>query len=125
MKLTIAIKCPCETYSRACCACVSMHCDECHDYSKFEQGKYCSNCGRPLKAELSRNYVPKREVIDEILSLIDDKIRYEVEIANSFISARHHKTLYQERINALNDMKLIINNQYRAELKKKYTEVEG
>ena len=62
MNITITTKCPCETYSRVCCACVSMHCDECHDYSKFKQGRYCSNCGRPLEAELSRNYVPKSEV---------------------------------------------------------------
>ena len=61
-------KCPCETDATACCACVSMHCDECHkpNQSKFVQGRFCSNCGRPLKAELTRLYVPKREV-DEIV----------------------------------------------------------
>ena len=60
--MMIKIKCPCETDARACCACVSMHCDECHNHSKFEQGRFCSNCGRPLKAELKRNYVPREEV---------------------------------------------------------------
>lgn len=55
-------KCPCETYATSCCACVSMHCDECHGHSKFVQGRFCSNCGRPLKAELTRLYVPKSEV---------------------------------------------------------------
>lgn len=59
----MAEKCTCETDVCACCACVSMHCDECHKptRSKFVQGRYCSNCGRPLKAELARNYVPKSE----------------------------------------------------------------
>ena len=57
-------KCPCETDANACCACVSMHCDECHkpNQSKFVKGRFCSNCGRPLKAELTRLYVPKSEV---------------------------------------------------------------
>ena len=57
-------KCPCETDANACCACVSMHCDECHkpNQSKFVQGRFCSNCGRPLKAKLTRLYVPKSEV---------------------------------------------------------------
>lgn len=62
MMIKIKIKCPCETDAHACCACVSMHCDECHGHSKFQQGSYCSNCGRPLKAELQRNYVPRAEV---------------------------------------------------------------
>ena len=61
----MAEKCPCETYVKSCCACVSMHCDECHGHSKFVQGRFCSNCGRPLKAELTRLYVPKSEV-DEV-----------------------------------------------------------
>ena len=65
---------------------------------------------------------PKSEVIDEILSLIDDKIRFEVEMYNGFHSLKNGKTLCQERVNALNDIKLIINHQFRAELKKKYTE---
>ena len=52
-------KCPCETYVNSCCACVSMHCEECHGHSKFVQGRFCSNCGRPLKAELTERYVPK------------------------------------------------------------------
>ena len=65
---------------------------------------------------------PKSEVIDEILSLIDDKIRFEVEMYNGFQSLKNGKTLCQERVNALNDIKLIINHQFRAELKKKYTE---
>ena len=64
----------------------------------------------------------KSEVIDEILSLIDDKIRFEVEVYNGFNSLNNGKTLCQERVNALNDLKLIINHQFRAELKKKYTE---
>lgn len=58
----MAEKCPCQTYVTSCCACVSMHCDECHGHSKFVQGRFCSNCGRPLKAELTRLYVPKSEV---------------------------------------------------------------
>ena len=62
MEITIETKCPCEADACACCACVSMHCDECHGHSKFQQGRYCSHCGRPLKAELQRNYVPKSEV---------------------------------------------------------------
>lgn len=64
METTIVVKCPCETDAEACCACVSMHCDECHkelNHSKFQQGRYCSNCGRPLKQELSRNYISKNE----------------------------------------------------------------
>lgn len=65
---------------------------------------------------------PKSEVIQDILSLIDNKIRYEVEIYNSFISARHSKTLCQERVNAMNDIKLIINHQFRYLPQKKYTE---
>ena len=60
--MNIKMKCPCETDVNACCACVSMHCDECHGHSKFRQGSYCSSCGRPLKAELRRNYVPRTEV---------------------------------------------------------------
>ena len=58
------ISCPCQTDIQACCACVSIHCDECHkpNRSKFVQGRFCSNCGRPLKAELTRAYVPKSEV---------------------------------------------------------------
>ena len=65
---------------------------------------------------------PRAETVEEILALIDDKIRFEVEVCNGFLSARHSKTLYQERINALNDMKLIIKHQFREELKKKCTE---
>lgn len=58
------ISCECQTDATACCACVSMHCDKCHGHRKnrFIQGRFCSKCGRPLKAELSRNYVPKSEV---------------------------------------------------------------
>lgn len=58
----MAEKCPCLTDVQSCCACISMHCDECHGHSKFVQGRFCSNCGRPLKAELTRDYVPKHEV---------------------------------------------------------------
>lgn len=60
----MAEKCPCLTDVQSCCACVSMHCDECHKpkQSKFVQGRFCSNCGRPLKAELTQAYVPKSEV---------------------------------------------------------------
>lgn len=51
-------KCPCLTDTEACCACISMHCDECHKpmQSKFVQGRFCSNCGRPLKAELQSEF---------------------------------------------------------------------
>ena len=60
----MAEKCPCQTDVHACCACVSTHCDECFKpkQSKFVQGRFCSNCGRPLKTELTRLYVPKSEV---------------------------------------------------------------
>lgn len=80
-----------------------------------------------LEDELASTYDKlenaKNEVIQAILSLIDDKIRYEVELYNGFNSARPFKSLCQERVNALNDLKLIINYQFRAELKNKYTEV--
>ena len=51
-------KCPCLTDTEACCGCVSMHCDECHKpmQSKYVQGRFCSNCGRPLKAELQSEF---------------------------------------------------------------------
>lgn len=51
-------KCPCLTDAQACCTCISMHCDECHKpmQSKFVQGRFCSNCGRPLKAELQSEF---------------------------------------------------------------------
>ena len=69
--MDIKVKCPCETDVHACCACVSMHCDKCHGHSKFQQGRYCSHCGRPLKAELKRNYVPVEEV-EKLKDYIDD-----------------------------------------------------
>lgn len=75
--MLIKIKCPCETYANACCACVSMHCDKCIDHSKFQQGSYCSHCGRPLKAELQRNYVPRAEV--ERLEKENDGLEIELE----------------------------------------------
>lgn len=51
-------KCPCLTDAQSCCACVSMRCDECHKpmQSKFVLGRFCSNCGRPLKAELQSEF---------------------------------------------------------------------
>ena len=51
-------KCPCLIDTEACCTCVSMHCDECHKpmQSKFRQGRFCSNCGRPLQAELQSEF---------------------------------------------------------------------
>ena len=77
--LTIKIKCPCETNDRACCACVSMHCDECHDHSKFKRGRFCSNCGRPLEAELQRNYIPRADLNKAIENFIaaQDKVMSE------------------------------------------------
>lgn len=67
----MAEKCPCETDVQSCCACVSMHCDECHKpiQSKFVQGRYCSNCGRPLKAELTQTYVTKKEIANVLSDL--------------------------------------------------------
>lgn len=74
-------KCPCEIYAQSCCACVSMHCDECHGQSKFVQGRFCSNCGRPLKVELTRLYVPRSEVAREIFEEID-RVREETTAGN-------------------------------------------
>ena len=79
-------KCPCETDSQACCACVSMHCDECHKTfpgrSKFVQGRFCSNCGRPLKHDLERLYVPRAEV---------EKIFAEIEkLSYRFMNDEHY-----------------------------------
>ena len=50
--------CPCLTDTQACCACISMHCEECHKprQSMFAQGRFCSNCGRPLQAELQSEF---------------------------------------------------------------------
>lgn len=70
-------KCPCQTYVKSCCACVSMHCDECHGHSKFVQGRFCSNCGRPLKAELTPLYVPKSEVAELKAIIADHKANEE------------------------------------------------
>ena len=86
----MAEKCPCQTDVQSCCACVSMHCDECHkpNRSKFAQGRFCSNCGRPLKAGLTRLYVPKEdietaraEVAREIFEEID-RVREETTAGN-------------------------------------------
>lgn len=63
------------------------------------------------------------EVVRDILSLIDDKIRYEVEIYNGFHSLRNGKTICQERVNALNDIKLIINHQFRVTPQSEYMEI--
>lgn len=50
--------CPCLTDAQACCGCVSMACDKCHKpmQSKYVRGRFCSNCGRPLKAELQSEF---------------------------------------------------------------------
>lgn len=51
-------KCPCLIDAQACCACVSMQCHQCHKprQSMFAQGRFCSNCGRPLQAELQSEF---------------------------------------------------------------------
>lgn len=50
--------CVCNEFEKTCCTCVSMECHTCVNQSKYEQGRYCSNCGRPLTevawAELER-----------------------------------------------------------------------
>ena len=108
----MAKKCPCEIYAQSCCACVSMHCDECHGHSKFVQGRFCSNCGRPLKAELTRLYVPKSEVAREIFEEMDNIL---------------HKFVYPS-LTAIGNIKCIeadglhLNVRDYNELKKKYTE---
>lgn len=94
-------------------------CDDCKANKVCDHNRFgFETCGNYISADVA----PKSEVIDEILSLIDDKIRFEVEMYNGFHSLKNSKTLCQERVNALNDIKLIINHQFRAELKKKYTE---
>jgi hypothetical protein len=35
--------------------------------SKFIQGRFCSNCGRPLKADVQRTYRKASEVAREII----------------------------------------------------------
>ena len=132
--MLIKIKCPCETHANACCACVSMHCDECHDHSKFQQGSYCSNCGRPLKAELQRNYVPMAEVerlehlraeLSKEVADLQDALKCEKEtnahLCGEYISAKSE--VAREIFEAILKIKGLELNDWLAiaELKKKYT----
>ena len=66
-------RCPCQTEANSCCACVSMKCHECFKpmQSKFVQGRFCSNCGRPLKADVQRNYRKASDVAREIFEEIE------------------------------------------------------
>lgn len=71
------------------------------------------NAQKALKTTLEETEKARCKAIQDILSLIDNKIRNEVEMYNGFHSLRNSKTLCQERVNALNDMKFIINYQFR------------
>lgn len=92
----MAEKCPHLTDVQSCCACVSMHCDECHkpNHSKFVQGRFCSNCGRPLKAELIQAYVPKSEV--------DEARQQSYESGKREVAREIYVALYNEIIDARN-----------------------
>lgn len=72
MNKQIEEKCPCQTDTHSCCACVSMKCHECFKpmQSKFVQGRFCSNCGRPLKADVQRTYRKAKDVAREIFEEI-------------------------------------------------------
>lgn len=118
----MAEKCPCQIYEKSCCACVSMHCDECYGrHSKFVQGRFCSNCGRPLKAEITRLYVPKSEVVKalnevELLIIITKEMyKQQMEDAPNELSKQSKRTKW-----------VAFEKFYEqfAELKKKYTEGE-
>lgn len=118
--MMIKVKCPCETDDRACCACISMHCDECHDHSKFEQGNFCSHCGRPLKAELKRNYVSESEaateLLDEIIHVLDEtSLAYQHGMSMKGIRTKGKTILYGKYEACSQFMSYLIN------LKNKYT----
>lgn len=70
-----------------------------------------------IQKQIRSDIPPKTKPVEYILFLIDEKIRFEVGLYNGLHSLRNGKTLCQERVNALNDLKLIINHQFSAELK--------
>lgn len=43
--------CECNNGKKNCCTCVSMQCHFCVNGSEYNQGSYCSACGRPLTPE--------------------------------------------------------------------------
>ena len=139
-------KCPCQIYIKSCCACVSMHCDECHGHSKFVQGRFCSNCGRPLKAELTRLYVPKsevdkwKEINEQLHKEMSEQMIEERKIERNYVARKIFEEIEKiiqdrknEEIKRQGDNKMISPFTYSfgaleliefqfAELKKKYTE---
>lgn len=122
-------KCPCETDVQSCCACVSMHCDTCHKpmQSKFVQGRFCSNCGRPLKAELIQAYVPKSEVEkleQDVTRLVQEKDALIKNYAECMKDCA--REIFEEiRKRAYSERGFFVVNSdiddFIAELKKKYT----
>ena len=141
--MLIKIKCPCETYANACCACVSMHCDECHEHNKFQQGEFCSHCGRPLKAELQRNYVPRAEV-ERLQAEVDRLQKNNILPSKGFFNLLCGALVYTETLEEYNNFRrtikaevamdifeeifdelrniIVLTEKDFAELKKKYTE---
>ena len=139
-------KCPCQRYIKSCCACLSMHCDECHGHSKFVQGRFCSNCGRPLKAELTRLYVPKsevdkwKEINEQLHKEMSEQMIEERKIERNYVARKIFEEIEKiiqdrknEEIKRQGDNKMISPFTYSfgaleliefqfAELKKKYTE---
>lgn len=75
-----------------------------------------------IQEQIRNDIPPKTKPVEYILFLIDEKIRFEIELYNGFYSLRNGKTLCQERVNALNDLKLMINYQFRDEIEKEKTE---
>ena len=87
-------KCSCQTDAHSCCACVSMKCHECFEpmQSKFVQGRFCSNCGRPLKEDVQRNYRKASDVAREIFEEIDRMLIADIAICDECMSdARKRK----------------------------------
>ena len=117
----MAEKCPCQTDIQSCCACVSMKCHECFkpNHSKFVQGRFCSNCGRALKADVAQTLMPKTDfakALNEVeLLIIITKEMYHQQMNNApnAISAQNKRTKW-----------IAFEKFYEqfAELKKKYTE---
>ena len=80
MNKQIDERCPCQTDAHSCCACVSMKCHECHKpmQSKFVLGRFCSNCGRPLKADVQRIYRKSTDVAREIFEELETVLCYKM-----------------------------------------------
>lgn len=122
-------KCPCQTDPQSCCACVSMHCHECHkdfsDHNKFIQGRFCSNCGRPLKgdvdwhreAELNAQYIIELEAKNKQLQIDIDAMR---SAANSY--KMHYNNLAKEIFADIK--KAIFNMEYNVGTSRKTIKVE-